>query len=142
MSDDPLQLMLDSLNRVSAEVAKIGPSNAQTRSAVATSNEETRKAVSDAHERGRHGPRDRLLILLMFRHGLKVSEAIGLRPIQDYLGHRDPRHTAHYTKGGNLEPMGPFSVADRGDAVWLRDDFVPSFAAVVEDVVIALEDAV
>ena len=38
--------------------------------------------------------------------------------------------------------MGPFSVADRSDAVWLRDDFVPGFAAVVEDVVIALEDAV
>ena len=47
MSDNPLQLMLDSLNKVSAEVAKIGPANAQTRSAVATSNEETRKAVSD-----------------------------------------------------------------------------------------------
>ena len=32
-----------------------------------------------AARRGRHGPRDRLPILLMFRHGLRVSEAIGLR---------------------------------------------------------------
>ena len=47
MSDDPLQLLLDSLNRVSAEVAKIAPDNVQTRSAVATSNAKTRKAVED-----------------------------------------------------------------------------------------------
>ena len=54
----------------------------------------------------------------------------------------DSTLTSSNTNGGHLEPMGPFSVADRSDAVWLRDDFVPSFAAVVEDVVIALEDAV
>jgi site-specific recombinase XerD len=53
-----------------------------------------------------HETRDCCLLLLMFRHGLRVSEACGFaladqgadtRLIQDYLGHRNIQHTVKYT---------------------------------------------
>jgi hypothetical protein len=67
--------------------------------------------------RSRHDVHDYLLIM-MYRHGLsgpswrtKSNTAIlhscgyyladkgtDLRTMQDYLGHRDPRHTVHYTR--------------------------------------------
>lgn len=55
------------------------PKNADVRSREHLTPEEVRELVNAAGKIGRHQHRDRTLILVMFRHGLRGSEAVDLR---------------------------------------------------------------
>jgi integrase len=53
----------------------------------------------DALKRNRHGDRDRLIGLLIFRHGLRVSEACDLRWDDTDLSKRQKRGLTTWTFG-------------------------------------------
>src|SRR5450759_4660468 len=53
--------------------------NADRRSREYLTPDEVEKVLQAAGRLGRHGPRDRTLLLLAYRHGLRVSELVALR---------------------------------------------------------------
>jgi len=66
-----------------AENGKVAPPrrrpNRESRTREYLTPSEVERLLGAAGAAGRHGPRDRTLLLLMFRHGLRVSEAVALR---------------------------------------------------------------
>jgi site-specific recombinase XerD len=55
------------------------PHNAKVRPREYLTQEEVQRLMQAARRCGRHGHRDATLILMMYRHGLRVSEAVALR---------------------------------------------------------------
>jgi integrase len=108
------------------------PRNADVRSREYLTLDEIQALMNAAGNIGRHQHRDRTLILIMFRHGLRVSEAVDLRWDQvDFKAGsihinrlKNGKPSTHYLEGDELRalrrlrreyPGGPFIfVTERG----------------------------
>lgn len=73
--------------------------NAERRSREHLTEAEVTKLMKAAGSIGRHGVRDRALILIAFRHGLRVSELVALRWDQVVFGRAGTMHV-NRAKGG------------------------------------------
>jgi type 1 fimbriae regulatory protein FimB/type 1 fimbriae regulatory protein FimE len=62
------------------------PKNKDVRSREYLTSKEVEALISEARNIGRHGHRDATLILVAYRHGLRVSELVSLRWDQVDLG--------------------------------------------------------
>jgi type 1 fimbriae regulatory protein FimB/type 1 fimbriae regulatory protein FimE len=110
----------------------IRPKNADVRSREYLTIDEVQALMKAAGSVGRHRHRDKTLILIMFRHGLRVSEAVNLRYDQaDFKSGqihinrlKNGRAATHYLEGDEMRalrrlkresPVNPFIfVTERG----------------------------
>lgn len=108
------------------------PKNTDVRSREHLTLEEVQALMKAAGNIGRHQHRDRTLILVMFRHGLRVSEAVDLRWDQiDFKAAtihvnrlKNGKPATHYLDGDEMralrrlrreQPRGPFIfISERG----------------------------
>ncbi len=108
------------------------PKNLDVRSREYLTLEEVKDLMKAAGDIGRHRLRDRTLVLIMFRHGLRVSEAVDLRwdQVDFKIGSihvnrlKNGKSATHYLEGDELRalrrlrreyPHGPFIfVTERG----------------------------
>jgi len=108
------------------------PKNADVRSREYLTIDEVEALMKSAGNTGRHRHRDKTLILMMFRHGLRVSEAVDLRWDQvDFKSGqihinrlKNGRPATHYLEGDEMRalrklkrdnPVNPFIfVTERG----------------------------
>lgn len=110
----------------------VRPKNAELRSREHLTLDEVGALMKAAGNVGRHQQRDRTLILIMFRHGLRVSEAVNLRWDQVHFKAgtihinrlKNGKSATHYLEGDEMRALrrlkreygnGPFIfVTERG----------------------------
>ena len=94
--------------RVTSVVSKTrasGATDAHERSKNYLDPSEVERLLEAAKE-GRHGARDHALLLIMYRHGLRVSEAVGLK--LDHMNMRESRIWVKRVKG-SLDSQQPLA---------------------------------
>lgn len=93
-----LEETADNCFRESRKSPPLKPKNCDRRCREYLSSQEIDKVIQSAKQLGRYGHRDALMILMAYRHGLRVSELIALRWSQIDLKH-DLIHIRRLKKG-------------------------------------------